>query len=757
MNDTATLPAATPAAAPAAPPVQAGAAPAPIAATRQLREDLISVDPLLDCLVEVCRLNGQAATRASLSAGLPLAGGKLRLELAERAAARVGMSAKLQRIALARIDAAALPVILILKDDRACVLLGWDVDPATQARSARVLLPETGQGSIRLDEAALTAGYTGVVLFVRPHFRFDSRTRTADDTGSPETGKVKSQHWFWGALLEQRFVYRDVLWAALLVNIFALVFPLFSMNVYDRVVPNHAVETLWALAIGVVLVISADMFMRTLRSHFVDEASARIDVRISARLMERVLGMRLENRPESVGSFASSLRGFEQVRDFIASSTVTTLIDLPFALIFVVVLAWMSPWLALPVLVAGAIILIVGYILQHRLHELSQTTYKASAQRNATLIEALTAIETIKAQGAESVVQGKWERANAFLAATNVKMRGLSSTASYGTNYLSQAVSVSIVIIGVYLISQKELTMGALIASSMLSSRALQPAGQIVGLLMQYQGARTAMTSLNAVMARPVERPDGNTFVHRPQLRGDIEFRNVKFAYPNRTDSALDGLSFKINAGERVALIGRVGSGKSTIQRLIMGLYQPTEGAVLIDGIDMRQLDPADVRRNVGYVSQDTTLFYGSLRENITFGLPFADDGAVVAAAEQAGMADFINRNPRGFDMAVGERGESLSGGQRQSVGLARALLHNAPILLLDEPTSAMDFSTESQITQRIGSFAQDKTVVLVTHRTSILAMVTRVIVVDGGKVVADGPRDRIMEALASGRVAKAA
>jgi ATP-binding cassette subfamily C protein LapB len=216
-------------------------------------------------------------------------------------------------------------------------------------------------------------------------------------------------------------------------------------------------------------------------------------------------------------------------------------------------------------------------------------------------------------------------------------------------------------------------------------------------------------------------------------------------------------MSFKIAAGERVALIGRVGSGKSTIQRLIMGLYQPTEGAVLLDGIDLRQLDPADVRRNCAHVSQDVTLFYGTLRDNIALGLPYADDTAIVAAAEVAGMAEFVNRHPRGFDMPVGERGESLSGGQRQGVGLARAVLHNAPILLLDEPTSAMDFSTEAQITARMNAFVHDKTVVLVTHRTSMLAMVTRVIVVDGGKIVADGPRDRIMEALASGRIARAA
>lgn len=714
----------------------------------RVREDLVHPDPLLDCLVEVCRIHGQAATRASLLAGLPRdekGTGSLSLEHAERAAARAGMTAKLQRVGLDQIDVATLPALLILKNNEAAVMLGWQAE----GRQVRLLLPATGQGEVVLSREEIEARATGLALFVRPRFRFDDR--------SPDVRATRSGHWFWSAFLSQRFVYRDVMWAALLINCFALAFPMFSMNVYDRVVPNNAVETLWALAAGVLLVLGGDLFMRLLRSHFVDEASARIDVQISAKLMERVLGMRLEQRPESVGSFAQNLRGFEQVRDFIASGTVTALIDLPFAVVFLVVMAWISPWLVLPAVTAFGIVLVVGYILQHRLHELAATTQKAGALRNATLIEALGSIETIKSQGAEGVIQGRWERANTHLAATGVKMRALSSTAMYSTSTLTQLVSVSMILVGVYLIGQHELTMGALIACNMLSARALAPAGQIVGLLMQYQGVRTAMASLDRIMAQPVERPEGESFIQRPVLRGDIEFRNVKFAYPNRGDSALEGLSFKINAGERVALIGRVGSGKSTIQRLIMGLYQPTEGAVLVDGIDLRQLDPADVRRNLGAVSQDVTLFYGTLRENITFGLPHADDAAIVAAAEVAGLTDFVNRHPRGFDMMVGERGESLSGGQRQSVGIARAVLHNAPLLLLDEPTSAMDHSTESQITQRLAAFSQDKTVVLVTHRTSLLAMATRVIVVDGGKIVADGPRDRIMEALASGRIAKAA
>lgn len=473
--------------------------------------------------------------------------------------------------------------------------------------------------------------------------------------------------------------------------------------------------------------------------------------------MERVLGMRLEHRPQSVGSFAANLRGFETVRDFIASSTVTAMIDLPFALIFLAVMAWISPWMVLPVVAAFVLILVIGFILQHRLHELSESTYQASAQRNATLVEALTGIETIKTQAAEGVIQARWERVNLFLARTNVRMRALSSHASYGTQWLSQIVSLSVILIGVHLISQRELTMGALIACTTLASRALAPAGQIVGLLMQYQGARTALESLDRIMAQPVEREPGAAFLHRREIRGDIELRDVRFAYPGRDDPVLDGISLKIARGERVALIGRVGSGKTTIQKLMLGLYQPTSGAVLLDGIDLRQLDPADVRRNLGYVSQDVTLFYGSLRENITMGLPYADENAVLAAAETACLLDFVNRHPKGFDMPVGERGELLSGGQRQSVGLARAVLHNAPLLLLDEPTSAMDFSTEAQVTKRVTEFAQGRTVVLVTHRTSMLALVDRVVVVDQGRIVADGPRDRILEALQSGRIARAA
>lgn len=709
-----------------------------------LREDVIHHDPLLDCLVELTRIHGRPSTRAALVAGLPLEKGGLTPSLFARAASRAGLSAKLVRRDLRRIDEVLLPAVLLLKGEEACILLGWD----ERGDNARLLFPETGQGSVQLSRDELLARYAGVAIFARPHFRFDRRT--------PQVGQVKLRHWFWGALAEQLPVYRDVLAAALLINVMALAMPLFVMNVYDRVVPNRAMETLWVLALGVVLVIGVDMMLRLLRGYFIDLASARIDMQLSSSIMERVLGVRMAARPEAVGAFAANLRSFETVREFITSASVTALIDLPFALLFVLVIALIAWPLIIPVLLAIVAVIIYAYILQHKMHALSETTYRAGALRNATLIESLTALETIKTQGAEGVMQSKWEKSVAFVSRVNNQMRFLSAAATNGAMEIQQLVSVVVVVAGVYLIGEGLLSMGGLIACTMLTGRAVAPLGQMVGLLMQYHHAKVALTSLDEVMARPVERPDDGAFVHRPELKGNIEFRDVDFSYPNSSVSALKGFNCRIAEGEKVVVIGRIGSGKTTLQKLLLGLYQPTAGAVLVDGVDLRQLDPADLRRNIGYVAQDVTLFYGTLRENIAIGAPYADDATIVAAAEAAGLADFVNRHPDGFDMMIGERGDSVSGGQRQSIAIARALLLDPPILLLDEPTSAMDFSSEQQFKQRLKQLADHKTVVIVTHRNSLLDLATRVIVVDDGRVVADGPRDQVIQALQSGRIGRA-
>ncbi len=711
--------------------------------TADLREDLLHHDPLLDCLIELTRLHGRPSTRAALSAGLPLEGGCLTPSLFARAAARGGLSSRIVRRKLGAIDAALLPVILLLKGDEACVLLGWNA----AGDEARLLFPETGQGEVTLTRSELAERYVGIALFARPRFTFDART--------PEVGKIVQRHWFWGALLEQAPLYRDVLGAALLINVFALVMPIFSMNVYDRVVPNNATETLWMLALGVLLVVGMDFMMRLLRGHFIDLASARIDVKLSALIMERVLGMRLEAKPASVGSFTSNLRSFESVRDFIASATVTALIDFPFALIFLLVILWIS-WPLVLIPIVGLIVgVIYAYVVQHKMHELSETTYRAAAMRNAALVESLTALETIKTQGAEGVVQNKWERTTAFLSRTSAQMRLLSASATNGAATITQVVSVALIVAGVYLIHERMLTMGGLIAVNMLGGRAIAPLGQAVGMLMQFQNARMSMETLDKLMAQPVERPDATAFIHRPEIEGEIEFRDVSFSYPGQDEPALRNVSLRIAPGEHVVILGRTGSGKTTLQKLMLGLYQPTEGVVRIDGIDLRQLDPADLRRNVGFVGQDATLFYGTLRENISIGAPYADDSAIVHAAEMAGLTQFVNRHPKGFDMLIGERGESLSGGQRQEVAIARAVLMDPPVLFFDEPTSAMDFTTEAGFKERLKRFAAHKTVVIVTHRSSLIELATRIIVVDDGRIVADGPREKVVEALQSGRVGR--
>lgn len=709
-----------------------------------LREDLLHHDPLLDCLVELTRIHGRPSTRAALSAGLPIVKSGLTPSLFARAAARAGFASKVLRRPLDRLDAAVLPAILLLEGNEACLLLEWESDGTT----ARVLMPETGQGGIAIGREELARRYVGIAIFARPHFRFDQRT--------PQLGQAPERHWFWGALLEQWPVYRDVLAAALLINLFALAMPLFTMNVYDRVIPNFGVATLWMLAASLALVLGLDYLLRLLRGHFVDLASARIDIKLSSLIMERVLGMRLADRPASVGSFAATLRSFESLRDFIASATVTAIIDLPFALLFMLVILWISwPLVFFPIL-GGIAIIVYSYVVQHKMHELSDSTFRATALRNATLVESLTALETIKTQGAEGQMQDKWERTAAFLARVSSQLRLLSASAVNGTATLQQLTNLVTIVAGVYLIHAGMLTMGGLIACTMLIGRATAPLGQIVGLLLQYHNARLSLTSLEQTMARPTERSADTALVHRPELQGEIEFRDVTFGYGGQGEPVLKNVSFKIAAGEHVVVIGRVGSGKTTLQKLMLGLYEPTAGAVLVDGVDLRQLDPADLRRNIGYVGQDAMLFFGTLRENIAIGAPYADDLAIIEAADVGGLSEFVNRHPQGFDMPIGERGESLSGGQRQGVAIARAMLLDPPILILDEPTSAMDFTSETRFKDRLRQLASAKTVVIVTHRTSLVDLADRIIVIDGGRIVADGPRETVVEALQTGRIGRA-
>lgn len=701
-------------------------------------------DTLLECLMIICRFNGVAISKNALTAGLPLTDGRLTPLLVKRAAQRANLASTVLKRPLEAIRSEFLPVILLLDQEEACLLVGWDDD----RKNAKVIFPELGEAEVVMPEEELAARYSGHAITAKPKFTFDKR--------APAVGQVRLKHWFWGALAENSRIYRDIMLAAFLINIFALAMPLFTMNVYDRVLPNRSMETLWMLVSGVILVIAGDFALRTMRGYFLDWASHRVDIKLTSRIMEQVLGTRLEQRPNSVGSFASSLRSFETVRDFITSATITTLIDIPFALIFIIVIGWISWSMIIPVLAGAVIMLIYSLSVQTKMHELSETMFRASSVRNATLIESLVSLETIKALGIEGQMQGKWEKSSAFLTEVGGKLKLLSSSINNGANGIQQMVTVILVLLGVYLVINNDLTMGGLIACTMLASRALAPVSQAAALMTQYHNASTSLTSLESIMEKPTERPVDANFLSRQAFAGDIEFREVSFNYPGSDVNALNKVSFKIKAGDHVAFLGRMGSGKSTIHKLILGLYQPTSGAILIDGIDSRQIDPAELRRSIGYVQQETNLFFGTMRDNITIAAQHADDEMVLEAAKVGGIDEFINTHPQGFDMPVGERGETLSGGQRQGVGIARAVINRPPIILLDEPTSAMDHSGEETVKKRLIELSAGKTLIVITHRASLFDMVNRIIVLDSGKVMADGPKEQVIDALRAGKIGKA-
>jgi ATP-binding cassette subfamily C protein LapB len=697
-------------------------------------------DPLLACLGILTQLLERPTSAEALKAGLPLADGRLTPELALRAAERAGLAGQLARQPLARISELTLPCVLLLEDRTACVLVG--ILPGGRAQ---VAMPEVADGVIELPLAELAERHTGYVLFARPRLRFDRRADQVED--------VASRSWFWGTLLRAWPIYAEVLLAAVLINLFALASPLFIMNVYDRVVPNHAIETLWVLAAGAATVFLFDFVLRNLRGYFVDSAGRIADLRLASAIFEQVMGIRMAARPVSAGAFANNLREFESLRDFFTSATVVTLVDLPFVLLFIAIVWLLGGPIALVPAVAVPLVLGFGLILQVPLNRVIRRAFQEAAQKHGVLVESIAGLETIKSVRAEGRMQRNWEQFVSATARSGMRARLLSNLGVNVSLLAQNLVTIGVVIFGVYRIGEGLLTVGGLVACTIITGRAMAPLAQVAGILARYHQARAAYDALSKVMALPVERPAEVRFLHRPQLQGRIAFKGVTFAYPGQKQPALEQVSFAIEPGERVGLVGRIGSGKTTIEKLILGLYEPDQGAVLLDGTDLRQIDPADLRRKIGCVLQDVVLFHGSVRDNITLGAPFADDEAVLRAARLAGVEDFVARHPLGFDLNVGERGERLSGGQRQAVALARALLLDPPILVLDEPSSAMDHAAEGRLKQRLEQELPGRTLLLVTHRASLLSLVERLIVLDGGRVVADGPRPDILKALAAGQI----
>jgi ATP-binding cassette, subfamily C, bacterial LapB len=699
-------------------------------------------DPLLGCLTILCTLLERNISSEALTSALPLVDGMLTPELFVRAAERAGISSRLQRRNLDSVSKLSLPCVLLLSRQRACVL----TDIRRDEGRATIILPEMGAGTRDVAYDELVQEYVGYALFARPEFQYDKRAQ--DDRIADPKG------WFWGTLLNSWKLYIEVGVAAIMVNCFAIASPLFTMNVYDRVVPNFAEETLWVLVIGISIVYGFDFMLKLIRGYLVDVAGKTADTKIAARLFQQVMGMKMANRPPSAGGLANSMREFESLREFFTSSTVTALVDFPFIFLFLGVIAIIgSPAIvAIPAFMVFLAI-ICGFIVQIQMRKIVQETTREAMQKHAILIEAISGAETIKATASEGRMQRAWETFVSKTASSSMKATRWSQFALNLSGFFTQFVTVTVVLVGVYEIHEGNMTTGALVACTILAGRAMAPLSQIAGIATRFNQAWESLNALDKMMQTPVERPEGRSFVHRPEFNGMLEFKNVKFTYPEAKTTALSDVSFKIEAGEKVGIIGRIGSGKSTIERLLLGLYDPDEGSVLVDGTDVRQIDPADLRRSVGVVPQDVYLFFGTVKENIALGAPYADDSAILRAARISAVDEFISKHPLGLDLPVGERGLSLSGGQRQAIAVARALLLDPPILLLDEPTSAMDNTTEGRFKARLGTVLTNKTLILVTHRGSLLTLVDRLIVMDGGRIVADGPKEIVMEALASGRI----
>jgi ATP-binding cassette subfamily C protein LapB len=469
---------------------------------------------------------------------------------------------------------------------------------------------------------------------------------------------------------------------------------------------------------------------------------------MSSIIFEKVLDLKMAHHPASVGSFASNIRDFDSIRSFLTNATMAAVIDLPFTIIFLLVIWYIGGAIVLIPIVTMFFIVTYAYLIKKPLQESIESTHEASAKKSSILIESLNNIETLKTLGAVNQAQWNWEESTGEIASRSLKSRLLSASIPTVTQFLIQLNTVMIIVAGVYLIQEFELSMGGLIAIVILTSRTLAPMGQVAALLTNYEDTKTSYETLNEIISQPSERPVGKKFLQKPDFSGNIEFVDVTFHYPNSDVPALKNVSFTIKPGEHVAVIGRIGSGKSTIQKLILGLYEPNSGQILIDGIDIKQIDPSDLRKNIGYVSQDIMLFRGTVKENITFCASHASDASMIRAANISTTSEFIRKHPKGYEMPVGERGQGLSGGQRQSIGIARAFLLESKIMLLDEPSNAMDQMTEAKLLDNMQTALKGKTSLIVTQKMNLLKIVDRVIVMNEGRIFIDAPKEEALKKL---------
>jgi ATP-binding cassette, subfamily C, bacterial LapB len=559
--------------------------------------------------------------------------------------------------------------------------------------------------------------------------------------------------WLTGPMLKHKSTYIKVALAAVMVNLLGLVSSMFTMTVYDRVIPNNATASLIALTIGLAIVVVFDFILRTLRAYFVDIAGADIDHEVGQHVFSRILALRLDLKRGSVGSLTGLMRELETLREFFASATLTALVDVPFIIVTLVLIAIIGGWVVAVPLLAIPVVLLAGWLTHPAMDRLSARAMNEGLLKQSVLVETIGGLEAVKTSGAGPMMSMRWSKAIRDHADSSLRQRLVSTiavTVATSANTISYA---GVVVVGVGLIATRDLTTGGLVACSILAGRAIAPLGQIAQLMSRMTATRTAYRQLDALMKMPPEGPAGDAL--RPaRLSGAIEFRSVAFRYPGASERALDGVSFAIKPGEHVALLGRVGSGKSTIAKLVLGLYPPEDGLVLLDGSDVRQLDPLVLRANIGAAMQDSVLFSGSVRDNVVLGRDGHGDEELLRVADISGTHNFIGQTANGYDLRLADRGDGLSGGQRQSIAIARALVGQPPVLVFDEPSSAMDAQTENALIERMRMEIKGRTLILVTHRPPLLALVDRIILLDKGKVIADGPRDAVLAKISPQRAA---
>ena len=691
----------------------------------------ISTDAIAEAIVFLARFFGVAVQAERLRASVAAQAAPAAADFLDQALAQASLAGTVLPVDKPR-RPTEMPALLLNGEGQALVVLAI-ADGKYECHVPGIA------GSAWLDAAALAREVPeGRWVAVRPVMFFDQRSLLYS---MPVAGR-----WFWDVFNRNRWVFRWALLGTLVLNVIGALVPFYAMAVYDRVIPNNATSSLWVLTIAVVVLTGFELALRLLRGELVETASRRMDVALSSNIFAQCLRLRAASRPASGGTLANTVRDFESVREFFASTTLTTLGDLPFLLLFLLVIALVGGWLVLVPLAVIPILLLVAFASRAALARHVAASMQESAQRTAHLFETMNGLDTIKALGAEAWSRRKWESLTVAIAANSVETREIVSRVNYINTAVLALSGVAVVATGALLMGEHLLTLGQIIAVSMLTGRALAPVSQIAGLIIRWEQTKLSYHALNKIMEAPTD--DDAASLQAPPLSGRIEFRDVGFAYPN-SPPLLDKLNLHIRPGERVGVIGKLGSGKSTLLRLLLNQYGPQSGSVLFDDLASTQLDPLSLRRQIGYVPQDVTLFHGTLRENIELGRSQADDESLLDAIRLACLDDIITQLPNGVATEVGERGERLSGGQRQAVAMARALLAKPPMLLLGSSSSMFDPATEQRLIGRLRTL-KETTIVLVTHRMAMLALVDRLIVFDKGRIVADGPRDDVMRVLNS-------